>query len=102
MATDCRDQFTFWKVGQQEVHGDFSGGRIVSDAGLLSIRDFDKKLGIVAGLGGRFPGPRALGVVTPTPRGLLTPGGFQILARLSHGNDADKPLGGSPFKTPAR
>lgn len=96
MATDCQAQFTFWKVGQQEVHADFSGGRIVTDAGLLSLRDFDKKLGIVAGLAERLPDPRSLPLVTHSREALLTQEVYQILAGYPDGNDAD-PLRHDPL-----
>jgi len=58
MPTDCSQQFTFWSIGKQEVTARFDGGRVVSDAGLLSIREMDKKLRILAGLAERLPDPR--------------------------------------------
>src|SRR5713101_4901125 len=99
MATDCRAQFTLWKVGQQEVNVDFSGGRIVSDAGLLALRDFDKKLGIVAGLAERLPDPRALPMVTHTRENILAQEVYQILAGYPDGNDADALRNDPLFKT---
>jgi len=99
MAMDCRAQFTFWKVGQQEVHVDFSGGRIVSDAGLLSLRDFDKKLGIVAGLAERLPDPRSQPLVTHSREAILTQEVYQILAGYPDGNDADALRDDPLFKT---
>ena len=47
MSTACCQQLTFWKIGQQEVSAAFDGGRVVTDAGLLSLRAFEKKLGVL-------------------------------------------------------
>lgn len=99
MATDCRAEFTLWKVGPQEVHVDFSGGRIVSDAGLLALRDFDKRIGFVAGLAQRWPDPRAQKYVTHSAEALLTQQIYQILGGYADWNDA-QPLRDDPlFRT---
>jgi hypothetical protein len=99
MATDCRNQCIFGKVGQQEIHVDFSGGRIVSDAGLLAIRRFDQELNIVAGLAERLPDPRALRFVKHTRDAILTQEVYQILAGYPDGNDADVLRDDPLFKT---
>ena len=51
MATDCYQQLTLWELGQQQVTVDFDGGCLVTDAGLLSLRALDKKLGLVDQIG---------------------------------------------------
>lgn len=99
MPTEGCDQLTLWKVGQQEVHVDFDGGRIVSDAGLLAIRDFDKKLGIVSGLAERLPDPRSQRTITYTREAILTQEIYQILAGYPDGNDADALRDDPLFKT---
>lgn len=96
MATDCHTEFTFWKVGPQEVHVDFSGGRIVSDAGLLALRDFDKRLGFIAGLAQRWPDPRAQALVGHPTEALLTQQIYQILGGYPDWNDA-QPLRNDPL-----
>ena len=96
MATDCQVEFTLWKVGPQEVHVDFAGGQIVSDAGLLALRDFDKKIGFVAGLAEHWPDPRAQANVEHSAEALLTQQIYQILGGYADWNDAqalrDDPL----------
>jgi DDE family transposase len=99
MPREGRDQFTLWNIGQQEVHVDFSGGRIVSDAGLLSLRDFDKKLGVVSGLAERLPDPRAQDLITYSREHILTQEVYQILAGYPDGNDADALRDDPLFKT---
>jgi hypothetical protein len=58
MNNACSDHLTFWNLGSQQLRVDFDGGRIVSDAGLLSVRALEKPLGILADLAqdrrGRF------------------------------------------------
>lgn len=99
MPTEGCDQLTLWKVGQQEVHVDFAGGRIVSDAGLLALRDFDKKLGVVSGLAERLPDPRSQRTITYTREAILTQEVYQILAGYPDANDADELRDDPLFKT---
>ncbi len=50
--TECTDQFDqleLFEVGRQRVTVAFDGGNVVSDAGLLPIRELDQQLGILAG-----------------------------------------------------
>lgn len=54
MGTSCSPQLTFWLIGKQQVTVDFEGGRIVTDAGLLQIRDFERKMGIIREIARRF------------------------------------------------
>jgi Transposase DDE domain group 1 len=90
LATDCPKQLTFWKMGRQEVTATFDGGHIVSDAGLLSVRDFEKKLGILTDLAQRLPDPRSQKFVTHSCEGLLTQHVYQILAGYADCNDAQR------------
>ena len=49
MPTECSPQLTFWKIEKQQVTVDFQGGEIVTDAGLLALRQFERELGVLAG-----------------------------------------------------
>jgi hypothetical protein len=88
MATGCPQQLTFWSIGRQEVIASFDGGRIVSDAGLLSVRQFEKELCILSDLAARFPDPRAQKFVIHTSEDLLTQHIYQILAGYPDCNDS--------------
>ncbi len=88
MVTECPKQLTFWKMGRQEVTASFDGGRVVSDTGLLSIRHFEKKLGILADLAKQLPDPRSQNYVTHSREALLTQHVYQILAGYADCNDA--------------
>jgi len=77
----------------------FDGGDLVSDAGLLAVRELDQKLGILAEAARRLPDPRSQLFVTHSAERILTQQVYQILAGYPDGNDAqllrDDPL----FKT---
>ena len=88
MLTDCHSQLTFWNIGRQQVTVDFEGGRIVSDAGLLAVRDFERRLGIVAGLAQRFPDPRSPLFIQHSAEEILTQHVYQFLAGYFDCNDA--------------
>ena len=66
----------------------FDGGQIVSDAGLLPIRQLDQKLGILAEAARRLPDPRTEKAVTHTTEDILTQQVYQILVGYPDGNDA--------------
>ncbi len=81
-------QTTFWRIGKQQVTVDFEGGRIVSDAGLLPIRSFEQRLGIIKNLAERFPDPRNPLFVTHSVEDILTQNVYQFLAGYFDSNDA--------------
>ena len=56
--TQCTEQLQLFEVGRQQVRMTFDGGQIVSDAGLLPIRELDQKLGFLAKAARRLPDPR--------------------------------------------
>jgi len=97
--TQCTDQLELFEVGRQQVTMSFDGGSVVSDAGLLPIRELDQELGILAEAASRLPDPRSSLFVTHTAESILTQQVYQILAGYPDGNDAqllrDDPL----FKT---
>jgi hypothetical protein len=88
-----------FEVGRQRVTMTFDGGDVVTDAGLLPVRELDQKLGILAEAARRLPDPRSQPFVLHTVERILTQQVYQILAGYPDGNDAqllrDDPL----FKT---
>jgi len=88
--TECSsEQLTFWKLGKQQVTADFSGGRVVSDAGLLAVRRMERGLGVLSELGRRLPDPRSQKFVTHDCERILVQGVYQILAGYFDYNDAN-------------
>ena len=88
MTTEPNLHFTLWNLGPQQLHVDFSGGRIVSDAGLLAVRALERPLGILAELAQRLPDPRSPKFCTHSTEALLTQQVYQILAGYPDANDA--------------
>jgi DDE family transposase len=88
MTTQQSPHFTLWNIGSQQLHVDFSGGRIVSDTGLLAIRALEKPLGILADLAQRLPDPRSPQFRTHSTEALLTQQVYQFLAGYPDCNDA--------------
>lgn len=95
----CTEQLQLFKVGRQQVTMTFDGGQVVSDAGLLPIRELDKKLGILAEAARRLPDPRTEKAVTHTTEEILTQQVYQILAGYPDGNDAQLLRNDPLFKT---
>jgi hypothetical protein len=96
MATGCPKQLTFWSIGRQQVTATPDGGRIVSDAGLIPLRNFEKQLGLLADLARRLPDPRSPKFIVHSQERILTQQIYQILAGYPDCNDAqtlrDDPL----------
>lgn len=84
------EQLTFWDVGKQTVTVDFSGGAVVSDAGLLAVRRLDRQLGVLSEAARRLPDPRAQLFVTHSTEQVLTQRVYQILGGYFDGNDAQE------------
>ncbi|MEZ6130837.1 MAG: transposase [Planctomycetaceae bacterium] len=97
--TQCPEQLELFEVSRQQVTVSFDGGNVVSDAGLLPIRELDRELGILAEAASRLPDPRSSLFVTHSAECILAQQVYQILAGYPDGNDAqllcDDPL----FKT---
>jgi hypothetical protein len=99
MKTGCVEQLAFWKIGKQEITADFQGGEIVTDAGLLPIRNFERQLGILSGLAQQWPDPRCQKLVTYHAEHVLTQLVYQILAGYADSNDANPLRHDALFKT---
>ena len=57
--TKCTsDSVTFSSVDRREVVADFLGGRLTSDAGILLLKEVDRKLGLLDAINEAIPDPR--------------------------------------------
>lgn len=97
--TQCTQQLQLFEVGRQQVTMTFDGGQVVSDAGLLPIRELDRKLGILAEAARRLPDPRSGRACTHSVEDILTQQVYQILAGYPDGNDAQLLRNDPLFKT---
>ena len=99
MPTECSPQLTFWKIEKQQVTVDFQGGEIVTDAGLLALRQFERELGVLAGLADGWLDPRDPQSITYDAEHVLTQAVYQILAGYCDCNDANALRQDALFKT---
>jgi hypothetical protein len=81
--------FTLSTVHRQPIAVAFDAPDIVSDTGLLTVRDLDQRLGYLADLARRLPDPRAQPYVTHHADAILAQQVYQILADYADCNDAD-------------
>ena len=88
MTTGQETHFTLWNIGSQQIHVSCDGGRIVSDAGLLTVRALEKPLRVIAGLAERLPDPRSPKFIRHSAEAILTQEVYQILAGYPDFNDA--------------
>jgi hypothetical protein len=89
MAPEGSDHFTLWNLGPQQVLVDFTGGRIVTDAGLLAVRALERPLRIIADLAQRLPDPRSPLFIRHSVEAILTQEVYALLAGYPDHNDAD-------------
>jgi hypothetical protein len=76
-------------IHPQPVAIAFDSPPIVTDTGLLGLRDLDVKLGYLADLACRLPDPRSQEYVTHSAEAILAQQVYQILADYPDCNDAD-------------
>jgi hypothetical protein len=88
MLVEPTAHFTLWNLGSQQVRVAFEGGRIVSDAGLLTVRALEKPLRIIADLAQRLPDPRSPKFIEHSVEAILTQEIYQILAGYPDFQDA--------------
>jgi hypothetical protein len=81
--------FTFPHLHRQPVAVAFDAPPIVSDTGLLSLRDLDQRLGYLDDLARRLPDPRAQDFVTHPAAEIVAQQVYQILADYADCNDAN-------------
>ena len=57
--TECiTDSVQFSSVGRREVVADFLGGRLTSDAGILLLKEVDRRIGLLDAINDAIPDPR--------------------------------------------
>src|ERR1051325_8481790 len=89
MAPRSATDLTFPCLDRQDVRVCFDGPDIVSDTGLLGLRQLDHQLGSLADLARRLPDPRAQDYVTHPAEQILRQQVYQILAGYPDCNDAN-------------
>jgi Transposase DDE domain group 1 len=86
--TECNGKkLVLSRLGRRRVEADFSGGRLTSDAGLLLLREIDRKLGLLDAANEAIPDPRNPATITHQQRELLAQRVFALAAGYEDGND---------------
>ena len=86
--TECTPTpLTFASLGCRRLHADFSGGALSTDAGMLLLRQADKRLGLLDALDHCIPDPRDPDSLIHPQRALLAQRIFAIAAGYEDLND---------------
>ena len=86
--TQCNtDAMRFTGQGRRRVEADFAGGRLVSDAGLLTLREVDRRTGLTAALADGLSDPRQPAKIRHENATMLAQRICAIAAGYEDGND---------------
>ena len=89
--TDCSERsMVFKSLGRREVRGDFSGGRMTSDAGAMLLRKVDARMGLLDRLSECFRDHRDPDAIEHTVRQLLAQRIFGLALGYEDLNDHDE------------
>lgn len=93
IATGCNSksdhQFEFFEVDRRKCTVSFDAGEVVTDAGLLPIRQLDLQLGVLQGAAAVLTDPRSALFCTYTTEQVLTQTIYQLLGGYFDCNDAN-------------
>jgi len=91
MTTECsQSSFEFHSLNQRKVIAKFDGGNITSDAGILLLREVEKRTGLIAGLAKCFTDYRDARWVEHTVKELLGQRLFGMCLGYEDLNDHDQ------------
>jgi len=86
--TDCiRQPLLLTRLGTKKVEADFNGGHLTSDAGMLLLREVDRRIGLIDALTDCMADPRDPAKITHDLRTLLAQRILAIAAGYEDGND---------------
>jgi hypothetical protein len=81
-------QLVLFEVDRRAVTVTFDGGEVVTDTGLLALRQLDRRLGVLAEAAARLPDPRSELLRRFSTEELLTQTVYQLLGGYFDCNDA--------------
>ena len=91
MRTECnQDTFEFHGLFQRKLKARFDGGKITSDAGVLLLREVEKRTGLIAGLAGCFSDHRDPRLIEHTVKELLGQRVYGLCLGYEDLNDHDE------------
>lgn len=89
MSQNTKQLHLLKAISGKEVHVDFDGGAMSSDSGILLMREFIDKLGIINKVVDLLPDDRHPSYIKHTTKELLMQRVLQIIAGYEDGNDCD-------------
>lgn len=89
MSKSSQDSLRFSSISGKEVRADFTGGQMTSDAGVLLLRETEKKVGIIDGLSQVIRDERHQSYIKHPLKGLLSQRVFQIACGYEDANDSN-------------
>jgi len=90
MNTDCNEQFTLNFPNSKEVRGQFNGGRLVTDAGLSLLREYEGDRMVFEQLSERINDSRQSGKVQHLQADVLRQRCYGIIAGYEDATDHDE------------
>ena len=78
---------TFSRLGRRNISADFNGGAITSDAGVLLLREVDRRIGLTAAMADAIADPRDPARITHDLPTLIRQRVFAIAMGYEDGND---------------
>ena len=87
-CSDDGRQLVLFEVERREVTVAFDGGDVVTDTGLLAVRQLDRQLGVLAEAAARLPDPRSELLRYFSTEQLLTQSVYQLLGGYFDCDDA--------------
>ncbi len=86
--TECITKaIEFSRIDRRQVTMDFLGGRLTSDAGILLLREVDRKIGLLDAINEAIPDPRDPAAITHDQRTMLAQRIFSITLGYEDLND---------------
>jgi len=98
MSQDTKQLYFFKEISKKEVHANFDGGSISSDSGVIMLREFIDKLGIIKQVADLLPDDRHPSYTYHTTEQLLSQRVLQIIAGYEDGNDCNALRNDPAFK----
>lgn len=89
MTKFTKQLLLFKDISGKKIEADFDGGEVSSDAGLLFLREVEKRSGIIRRIANVFRDRRHPGYITHQLLELLKQRVFQIISGYEDGNDCD-------------
>jgi len=89
MSISSQECLHFSSISSKEVRADFSGGQMTSDAGVLLLRETEKKVCIIDGLSQVISDERNQSYIKHTLKELLSQRVFQIACGYEDANDSN-------------